>query len=502
MTNQENLPTPESQQYYIAPETEKAVLGALLQDPDMLSIVRGEQITASDFECTVDPIGGRNSDIFQIMCELADTVGQFRFTHVKERIRLKKNLTPENTKIVHDQLCDLMDAAANTNPIKLGADCRQLKDFSVRREALAALGRVKQSLPEVGDAAELIEQAQTNLANLITHRTEQKKSLADKLDEFMVKLQEAAEGKCEMGLMTGYEQIDEIIDGFRPGELILVGARPSMGKTTFVLNVLLNMVEHLTAQKKTDPILFFSLEMTHEAIHNKLIARQAQVDARMLRGRAQFTSDEWGAIHEAKGDLADSCLEVFDSTDNINTVAAIEGKVQRFISLGKKPAFIAIDYAQKLLLKTTAESINRTAEATIISGQLQNMAKRLGIPVLVLSQLSRANETRQNRRPEMSDLRETGAWEQDADIIMFLYRDKYYNPNTPDGDVIEVIVKKHRQGEIGTAVLEFWMWCQRMWNTNKRASELPSQTQPVKEAKQPRTRYGGKRSAPIGVPDN
>ena len=247
------------------------------------------------------------------------------------------------------------------------------------------------------------------------------------------------------GIPTGFIDLDYRTSGFQPSDFILIAARPSMGKTAFVLNV----VEHV-AVKKQYPCMVFSLEMSKEQLVNRMLSMESNVDSQKLR-TGSLTDADWDAVIEGVGTIGNSKL-LIDDTPGIS-IMELRSKCRK-VKLEFGLSLVIIDYLQ-LMSGSGKSGDNRQQEISEISRSLKALARELNAPVIALSQLSRACETRQDHRPMLSDLRESGAIEQDADVVMFLYRDDYYNKDTDTPNIAEVIIAKQRNGPIGTIQL---MW--------------------------------------------
>ncbi len=247
------------------------------------------------------------------------------------------------------------------------------------------------------------------------------------------------------GVSSGFIDLDNLTAGFQASDLIVIAARPSMGKTALALNIAFN-----AAYKAGKPVGFFSLEMSKEQLVRRLLSSVGQVDASQIRRASFLSSDEWRKLQEAAGELLDCPLYVDDSP--AATVLEIRAKSRRLRAEGKLELAI-IDYLQ--LMRGRGEARSREQEISEISRSLKALAKELNIPVIALSQLSREPEKRERKRPQLADLRESGAIEQDADVVIFIYRDEMYNPNSADKGVAEVIVAKQRNGPTDTLKLSF-----------------------------------------------
>jgi len=253
------------------------------------------------------------------------------------------------------------------------------------------------------------------------------------------------QGEVITGTPTGYNDLDEITSGLQPNTLVVIGARPSVGKTSFALG----MAAH-AAIRAHKPVLVFSLEMSQLEISQRILCAEARVDASRVR-TGKLTDQDWTDISTALGRLAEAPIWIDDNP--AVTIMEIRGKSRRLRSQTGDLGMIIVDYLQLMTGRHTAE--NRQVEVSEISRGLKILARELQCPVVALSQLSRNLEQRQDKRPILADLRESGSIEQDADIVMFLYRDEIYNPETQDAGTAEVLVAKHRTGPTGKARLAF-----------------------------------------------
>lgn len=248
------------------------------------------------------------------------------------------------------------------------------------------------------------------------------------------------------GLLSSFSDLDAITQGFHNSDLIIIAGRPSMGKTAFSLTLAKNI-----ATKFPNKIVFFSLEMTKQQLFYRLLSTETLISQTKLRS-GRISREEWVQINNAISKLSDLSLYI-DDTPNI-TVSEMHFKIKRLKQEKEQPlGAVFIDYLQ--LLEDIEKNENRVQELSKITRSLKKLARELNVPIIVMSQLSRNVETRINKRPMLSDLRESGSIEQDADIVMMLYRDEYYNSNTLEKNIIEIILAKHRNGPVGTAKLKF-----------------------------------------------
>jgi len=270
---------------------------------------------------------------------------------------------------------------------------------------------------------------------------------ADFLPKMMEKIDFAAQSKRVVtGISTGFRDLDCITNGLQNSDLIIIAGRPSMGKTTLAMNI----AEHASVHSGK-AVLFFSMEMPADKILMRSVASIGQVDATRLRTGALDDRD-WDNLADASQILKTRSKMYIDDTTNL-TPAEMRSRCRRFIREHGEVGVIVVDYLQ--LMNIPGVPYNRTLEISGISSSLKALAKELQVPVIALSQLNRALERRSDRRPRMSDLRESGAIEQDADVIMFVYRDEVYNPESDDKGIAELIINKHKNGPIGTVRLSF-----------------------------------------------
>ena len=248
------------------------------------------------------------------------------------------------------------------------------------------------------------------------------------------------------GLSSGFYDLDSIIQGFQNSDLIIIAGRPSMGKTALCLKVAVNIIKIYKL-----PILFFSLEMSKEQLIYRLLASEAEVNHLRLRS-GDISKEDWLILNKIIRKL--SALPFFiDDTPNLS-ISDIRQKIKKIIFEQTEVGLVIIDYLQ-LMQNSNSQTDNRVQEISNITRSLKLMAREFNVPIIALSQLSRTVESRINKRPILSDLRESGSIEQDADLVLMLYRDSYYNSNNLESKSAEVIVAKHRNGPIGTIKLEF-----------------------------------------------
>jgi replicative DNA helicase len=337
------------------------------------------------------------------------------------------------------------DTPATTNASRYA---RIVEEHALLRRLIAVAGEIAEmgySVPD--DVAAAMDLAESLVFNVAERRvTDSLKPLNELLYASMDRLEQLFDrGEAITGVPTGYTDLDERLYGLQPNALVIVGARPAVGKTAFALG----MAAHAAVVARV-PTLVFSLEMGCEEITNRLLVSEARVDAgRMRNGR--LTEPDWPKISDAVARLGDAPLYIDDNPNT--TVMEIRAKARRLKAQRGGLGLIIIDYLQ--LMSGGASAENRQLEVSSISRGLKILARELQVPVVALSQLSRQLEARSDKRPTLADLRESGSLEQDADVVMFLYRDEIYNPETADRGVAEVLLAKHRNGPTGKISLSF-----------------------------------------------
>jgi len=270
-------------------------------------------------------------------------------------------------------------------------------------------------------------------------------SIAEVLDEVFLEMTSKIKNKESSGLFSSFRDLDSIIQGFQNSDLIIIAGRPSMGKTAFALNLGSKIVS-----KYKIPLIVFTLEMSRQQIIYRFLATHSQINYTRLKS-GKMTRDEWNLLSNSMREL--STLPIFvDDNPNLS-VTDIRSRLRTIFSSKKKEGLILIDYLQ--LMKSNLSNDNRVQEISYITRNLKILAKEFELPIILLSQLSRSVESRNNKRPLLSDLRESGSIEQDADIVIMLYRDDYYNEIRSNVSITEFIVAKHRNGPLGTAKLNF-----------------------------------------------
>ena len=320
-----------------------------------------------------------------------------------------------------------------------------VQDTAVLRRLIGVAAEIAEiAYNEPDDVSRALDEAESKVFEVAEDRvTDSVRPLGDLMPMAMDKLQETYErGSTITGLATGYNDLDELLSGLQPGTLNIVGARPAMGKTAFGLGLAVH-----AAQTAKVPVLVFSLEMGHAELTQRILSSEARVDSQKLRN-GNIVEADWTKLGRAVGRLE---VPLYLDDNPRVTVMEIRAKARRMKSR-EGLGLIVIDYLQ---LMSGNGSENRQLEVSEISRGLKILARELQVPIVALSQLSRNLESRGDKRPMLADLRESGSLEQDADVVMFLYRDEVYNAESPDKGSAEVIVAKHRSGPIGTRKLVF-----------------------------------------------
>ena len=416
-------------------EAEQSVLGSILIDSRCITDVVGV-VLPEDFYLR------QNREIFETIYSM------FNYTQTIDPVTVLDKMKElgyyhDNSRDYILQLMEITPTAANV--IRYAGIVREK---AMLRNLVQAASEISETVySQVGTPSEMLEAAEKKIYAL------RKGERGDSLEHIGVVLHRLFDRLTELsqsdsaipGLSTGLHDLDTKINGLNKSDLLLIAARPAMGKTSFALNICMNV-----AKKYQKTVAIFSLEMSREQLAMRLVAGESFVDLQKM-ATGKLSEDEWSKLCMASAALSQTDIRVDDNP--AITVAEMNAKLRRIDNLG----LVIIDYLQLMngsgYGKGSGE--NRVQVVGEISRSLKIMAKELNVPVICLSQLSRAVESRNDKRPIMSDLRESGAIEQDADAILFLYRDEYYHPDTPDKNIAECIVSKNRHGETGTVKLQW-----------------------------------------------
>lgn len=414
-------------------EAEQSVIGSMLMDREAI-VVASELISGEDF------YNKQYGVLYETMIELNDAGSPVDLVTLQNKLK-EKDVPPEVSSL--EFVRDLITAVPTSANIKYYAN------IVAEKATLRRLIRLNEEIAKNCYAGKesleyILDDTEKRVFQLVQKRsTEDFVPVRQIVMNAIDKIEAAARNKGSVtGIPTGFTDLDYRTAGMQPSDLILVAARPSMGKTAFELNLAQYM-----AFKKNLTVALFSLEMSKEQLVNRMFSLESNVDAQKLR-TGQLNDQEWERLIESAGTIGKSKL-IIDDTPGIS-IAELRSKCRKY-KLEHDLSIIMIDYLQ--LMTGSGRSESRQQEISDISRSLKALARELNVPVVALSQLSRAVEQRPDHRPMLSDLRESGAIEQDADVVMFLYRDDYYNHDSDKKGISEVIIAKQRNGPIGTVEL-------------------------------------------------
>lgn len=416
-------------------EAEQSVVGAMLMDKDAITAA-SEMISGSDFYQSAYGI------IFDSMVELFNEGKPVDLITLQERLR-EKDVPPEIASL--EFVRDLVTAVPTSANVKYYAQI--VADKAMMRRLIKLNEEIENVCYAGKEPLEaVLEKTEKSVFELLQRRnTGEYVPIRQVVLNALERIEKASKNKGAVtGIPTGFIDLDYKLSGLQPSDLILVAARPSMGKTAFVLNI-----AQYVAFKKNRSVAIFSLEMSKEQLVNRLFSLESQVDAQALRTGNMKDSD-WEKLIEGAGIIGQSKL-IIDDTPGIS-VSELRSKCRKY-KLENDLDLIIIDYLQLMTGSVGRSSESRQQEISEISRSLKGLARELNVPVIALSQLSRAVESRPDKRPMLSDLRESGAIEQDADVVMFIYRDEYYNKDSEYKKQAEIIIAKQRNGPVGTVHL-------------------------------------------------
>jgi replicative DNA helicase len=419
-------------------EAEQSVLGGLMLDNSRLDAVL-EVVQETDF------FREDHRLIFRIMQTLQEN------RHPLDVITLSEELHKHNELERIGGLGYLVDMANNTpSAANIVAYAKIVRERSTLRQLIAAASEISKSSfnPSGLDSDDLLQLAEKRVAEIAEDRPKEGglvgvndllKASVQRIDELF------RSGSDITGIASGITDLDQRTSGWQPGELIVLAARPSMGKTALALNFVETAIF-----SQTKPVLVFSMEMPSAALIMRMMSSIGRIDQGKMRN-GKLTEEDWPKLSSAVSKMKDKRLFI-DDTAGLNP-QEMRARTRRVTREHGNPGLIMVDYLQ--LMTTAGTSEGRTQEISEISRSLKAIAKEFECPVIALSQLNRGVEQRPNKRPMNSDLRESGAIEQDADVILFIYRDEYYNEDSPDKGMAELIIGKQRNGEIGTCRAAF-----------------------------------------------
>ena len=429
-------------------EAEQSVIGSMLMDRDAI-VAASELLAGEDF------YNKQYGGLFDTICELNDSGSPVDLVTLQERLRMK-DVPPEVSSL--EFIRDILTAPITS------AHIRRYAQIVSEKATLRKLIRLNEEIANTCYSGKetleyILEDTEKRIFQLVQRRsTDAYVPIRQVVMNAMDKIEFAAKNKGSVtGIPTGFLDLDYRTAGMQPSDLILIAARPSMGKTAFELNI-----AHHVAFRKNLTLAIFSLEMSKEQLVNRMFSMESNVDSQKLR-TGQMNDQEWERLIESAGVIGKSSL-IIDDTPGIS-IAELRSKCRKY-KLEHDLSMIIIDYLQ--LMTGSGKGDSRQQEISDISRSLKALARELSVPVIALSQLSRAVEQRPDHRPMLSDLRESGAIEQDADVVMFIYRDDYYDHDSEKKGIAEIIIAKQRNGPIGTVELAWLPEYQRFVNLEHR----------------------------------
>ncbi len=430
-------------------EAEQAVLGAVFLEPSSLTL-------ASEILIPEDFYRASHQKIFNVMLKLNDAGKAVDLVTVTEELNAAKLLEDTGGVSYLSELAGSVPTAANMEYY-----AKIVEEKSLLRRLIRTATTIAQDGYSREDEVEsLLGEAEKSILEVAQRKNAGAfHNIKDVLVRTYDNIEVMHNRKGDItGIATGFAELDKMTAGFQRNDLIIVGARPSVGKTAFALNIAQNV-----AVKTQENVAIFSLEMGAEQLVMRMLCAEGNIDAQRLR-TGSLTDDDWGKLTMAMGSLSNAGIFI-DDTPGVR-ITEIRSKCRR-LKQEHGLGMILIDYLQ-LILGSGRSGENRQQEVSEISRSLKALARELQVPVIALSQLSRGVEQRQDKRPMMSDIRESGSIEQDADIVAFLYRDDYYDKESEDKNIIEIIIAKQRNGPVGTVQLAFVKEYNKFVNLEKR----------------------------------
>lgn len=417
-------------------EAEQAVIGAIFLEPGQFS-------TASELLQPDDFYRSSHQRIYQAMLSLSDNGEPIDLVTVTSHLANEKSLEEAGGVSYLSDIAGSVPTAAN---IRYYSEIVEEKAL-LRRLIRTATDIVTSGFQKEDEVEEVLNDAEKNILEVSQRKnTGAFREIKDVLIEVYDNIEHLHNHDADItGLASGYRDLDHITSGFQPNDLIIIAARPSVGKTAFALNIAQNV-----AINTEENVAIFSLEMGAEQLVSRMLSAEGNIDATKIR-TGKLEADDWSKLTMAMGSLSNAGIYIDDSPGI--RVSEIRSKCRR-LKQEHGLGMIVIDYLQ-LIQGSGNSRENRQQEVSEISRSLKGLARELNVPLIALSQLSRGVESRQDKRPMMSDLRESGSIEQDADIVGFLYRDDYYDQETEKQNIIEIIISKQRNGPVGTVELAF-----------------------------------------------
>jgi replicative DNA helicase len=417
-------------------DAEMSLLGAVLIDEETLADI-SEHVTPKDF------YDKRHGIVYGAMMRLYEKHKPVDLLTLTEELSRKKELETIGGSAYLTELTNYVPTAAHAE-----AYAELVSQKAIRRRLIKASGDISElGYDEETSTQELLEQAEAQLFSVSDQSLKQDLvSIESILTESFDRMEELHRNKGTLrGVRTGYRDLDNMTAGLQRSDLIILAARPAMGKTTLVTNLAYNVA---TIAKQ--PVLFFSLEMSKEQLVDRMLADASGVDAWNIR-TGNLSDEDFSKLSEAMGEMAEAPIFIDDTPG----VSVLEMRTKARRAMHEQPlGLIIVDYLQ-LMQGSGRDNGNRVQEVSEISRGLKLLARELNVPVIALSQLSRSVESRSPQIPQLADLRESGSIEQDADIVMFIYREAYYNPDSDRGNITDLIVAKHRNGPTGRIELYF-----------------------------------------------
>ncbi len=414
-------------------EAEKSVLGSMLLDKEAIPVIT-EILNDQDF------YRQDHKEIFQAVIDLFERAEPIDIITVSEQLKSRGSL---------ENVGGLEYLTVLASDVPTTANARHYAKIVEEKSLLRKLIRASSDIVNMGyeavdDVSNVLDKAEKNIFDIVQNRNLRGfVPIKDVLVDAFNRLEELYNNKGHVtGIPTGFVDLDYKTTGLQNSDLILIAARPAMGKTSLVLNI----AQYAAIHAKV-PVAIFSLEMSKEQLVNRMLCCEAMVDSHRMR-TGKLEDEDWQKIARALGPMSEAPIYIDDTPGT--TVMDIRSKCRR-LKLEKNLGLIVIDYLQ--LMQGRGRTESRQQEVSDISRSLKILAKEINVPVITLSQLSRAAEQRTDHKPMLSDLRESGAIEQDADMVMFIYRDDYYNEDSEKKNIAEIIIAKHRNGSTGSIEL-------------------------------------------------
>lgn len=430
-------------------DAEKSLLGAVLIDEEVLADV-SEHVTAKDF------YEKRHGIVYGGMMRLYEKHKPVDLLTLTDELKRKDELEVVGGSAYLSELTNYVPTAAHAE-----AYAELVAQKAVRRRLIKASSEISEmGFDEDTTTQELLEKAEAELFSVSDQSLKQDLvSIETILTDSFDRMEELHRNKGALrGVRTGYRDLDNMTAGLQRSDLIILAARPAMGKTTLVTNLAYNIA---TIAKQ--PVLFFSLEMSKEQLVDRMLADASGVDAWNIR-TGNLSDDDFAKLSEAMGEMAEAPIYIDDTPG----LSVLEMRTKARRAAHEAPlGLVIVDYLQ-LMQATGRSDGNRVQEVSEISRGLKLIARELNVPVVALSQLSRSVESRSPQIPQLADLRESGSIEQDADIVMFIYREAYYNPETDRENITDLIIAKHRNGPVGKVELYFHPERLRFMSLDKR----------------------------------